>query len=196
MLNLRKVAVTGVLSSGKSTVCQIFRELGAYVVSADEIVHKLLSMNTPLGNKIICLLGTDVIKNDKLDRQAIACKVFNNEPLLKAYESMIHPEVFLEINQQYAIAKKEHAPLFVAEVPLLKGYESHFDTIIQVTAHESLRKSRFKGSTLDFNRRMQRQQTKTISDFTIQNEGDLHSLQDNVKNIFHQLTQQQEFPPR
>jgi dephospho-CoA kinase len=41
MLTLRKVAITGGLSSGKSTVCRFLAEEGAYVVSADEIVHSL-----------------------------------------------------------------------------------------------------------------------------------------------------------
>ncbi len=53
MLKLRKVAVTGGLSCGKSSVCRIFKEFGAYVVSADEIVHQLLSPETDLGQEVI-----------------------------------------------------------------------------------------------------------------------------------------------
>ena len=57
MLILRKVAITGGLSCGKSSVCRIFKELGAYVVSADKIVHQLLSPDTNLGQKVIKLIG-------------------------------------------------------------------------------------------------------------------------------------------
>jgi len=59
MLTLRKVAITGGLSSGKSSVCQIFQELGAYIVSADEIVHRLLAPQSPVSEKIIELLGQE-----------------------------------------------------------------------------------------------------------------------------------------
>ena len=57
MLKLKKVAVTGGLSCGKSSVCRIFKELGAYVVSADKIVHQLLSPDANLGQKIVQLIG-------------------------------------------------------------------------------------------------------------------------------------------
>ncbi len=57
MLKLKKVAVTGGLSCGKSLVCRILQELGAYVVSADNIVHQLLSSDTNLGQEVIKLLG-------------------------------------------------------------------------------------------------------------------------------------------
>ena len=78
MLRLRKVAVTGGLSCGKSSVCRIFKELGAYVVSADEIVHRLLSTKTNLGQQVISLLGKEIITNGKINRSTIAKKVFND----------------------------------------------------------------------------------------------------------------------
>ena len=52
MLILKKVAVTGGISSGKSTVTGIFQKLGAYVVSADQIAHQFLSSSTAL-NEIV-----------------------------------------------------------------------------------------------------------------------------------------------
>ncbi|HEV7736593.1 MAG TPA: dephospho-CoA kinase, partial [Chlamydiales bacterium] len=42
MLELKKIAITGGLASGKSTVCQFFQELGACVINADTIVHEIL----------------------------------------------------------------------------------------------------------------------------------------------------------
>ena len=61
MLKLKKIAVTGGLAAGKTTVCQIFKELGAYVVSADEIVHQLLSPDTAVGQQVVSLLGSDIV---------------------------------------------------------------------------------------------------------------------------------------
>ena len=46
MLKLQKIAITGGVASGKSAVCRIFQELGAFVVNADAIVHDLLDPNT------------------------------------------------------------------------------------------------------------------------------------------------------
>ena len=55
MLNLKKIAITGNVAAGKTTACKLLKEFGAYIVNADEIVHKLLSDNTRLIDKIINL---------------------------------------------------------------------------------------------------------------------------------------------
>src|SRR5690348_8893921 len=129
MLDLKKVAVTGGLSSGKSTVCQIFRGLGSHVISADAIVHQLLSPNTSLGQEVIKLLGVEIVINKTIDRKSIANKVFNNPQLLHQLEKLLHPAVFNEMKKEYEKAKNFSAPLFVAEVPLLfeAGQENWFD---------------------------------------------------------------------
>ena len=72
MLALKKIAVTGGLASGKSTVCALLKKRGAYVVSADEIVHRLLSPHTPLGRQVIKVLGSDIVSGNELDRKKIA----------------------------------------------------------------------------------------------------------------------------
>src|SRR5580700_5876146 len=99
MLKTKKIAVTGGLAAGKTTVCQIFKELGAYVVSADEIVHQLLSPGTTVGQQVIKLLGSDIISGQELDRKKIAAKVFFQRDLLHLLEEIIHPAVFDEIER-------------------------------------------------------------------------------------------------
>ena len=76
MLKLKKIAVTGGLAAGKTTVCQLFKELGAYVVSADEIVHQMLSPDTVVGQQVVSLLGSDIVSGLGIDRKKIAAKVF------------------------------------------------------------------------------------------------------------------------
>ena len=91
MLKLKRAAVTGGLSCGKSSVCRILSELGAYVVSADKIVHQLLSSDANLGQEIVHLLGPSVLVNQTLDRSRIAHIVFHDSELLKALEALVHP---------------------------------------------------------------------------------------------------------
>src|SRR5271157_2236178 len=101
MLKVRKIAVTGGLSAGKTTVCQLFKELGAYVISADEIVHQLLSPGTPTAQQVVNLLGSDVLQSKQLDRSKIAAIVFSQKDHLNALEAILHPAVFNEIEQRY-----------------------------------------------------------------------------------------------
>lgn len=202
MLKLKKIAITGGLSSGKSTVCRIFKKLGAYVVSADEIVHQLLTPQTNLGQKIIDLLGSDVVNHGEFDKAKIAAKVFQNHELLRSYERLIHPAVRDEVERQYQQVQKEQtAPLFIAEIPLLfetKG-QCNFDSVIVVIADTEQCKQRFlnaKGyDAEEYNRRMAQQinpQDKANkADIVIENKGSLDELEQSVKKTYQELINDQ-----
>ena len=193
MLNLRKIAVTGGVASGKSSVCQIFKELGAFVISADEIVHNLLSKDTPLIQQIADTLGKEIICNDKVDRKIIAEKVFTNSKLLHKLEKLLHPAVKKEMNRSYnLVAKQQTHSLFVAEIPLFFETElpdTSFDTVIVVDAPTELRKKR--SSFPDFMAREARllpiEEKKKKAHFVIHNELGLDELRNQVKNIYYQL---------
>ena len=198
MLKLKKIAVTGGLAAGKTTVCRIFEELGAYVVSADEIVHQLLSPGTALGHQVIRLLGSDVISGKSFDRKKIAAKVFSQPDLLQSLEELIHPAVFDEIERKYAeIAKKGSHSLFVAEIPLLfeSEREKHFDTVITVVADPDISKKRYTEQThepvQEFEKRMTRQyepETKAKqSNYVIENNGSIEQLKNKIKTLYNQL---------
>lgn len=196
---LKKVAITGGLSCGKSTVCRLFEELGAYVVNADKIVHRLLSPNTFLGSQIIALLGKEIIVDGEIDRGKIAQKVFNDQTLLQSLETLIHPAVMSEIEKQYQqISKQGKSPLFIAEIPLLfeVNGEKSFDKTIAVWAPAELCKKRFSSATgypaEEYDRRMSFQlpaeEKKRRADYVIDNTGDEKHLKNETKKLFKVLT--------
>jgi len=195
---LKKVAVTGGLSCGKSSVCRFFNELGATVIRADDIVHRQLSPDTDLGKKVIELLGEEIVVKGKIDRSRIAKKVFNHPGLLNSLEQLLHPIVYEEIDKEYNRAKSEdHSPLFVAEVPLLfeSDGEKYFDEVISVIANADICWTRFREETgyerEEYNRRMGRQldphKKSEQSDHIIENNGTVEELQIKVKNLFEDL---------
>ncbi|MBI3236303.1 MAG: dephospho-CoA kinase, partial [Chlamydiales bacterium] len=185
MLNLKKVAVTGGISSGKSTVCRFFHELGAYVVSADEIVHQLLSPTTTIGQQVISLLGSEIVRGSDLDRKAIADRVFSNPDLLKKLENLLHPAVLDEMKMRYNQVKEDPAySLFVAEIPLLyeSSSEHFYDLVIAVTAPDEICESRSPFS--DFEKRKKRQllpsQKAAKADLIVENKGSLEELKQKI----------------
>lgn len=199
MLKLRKVAITGGLSCGKSSVCRILKELGAYVVSADKIVHQLLSSDANLGQEIVRLLGPSVLVNQKLDRSLIASIVFRDLELLKALEALVHPAVYKELNKKYQ-RQINHSPppsLFVAEIPLLfeSGGQRNYDTTIAVVADLEICCRRFIEATgldqKEFEQRMARQlpssEKARRADYVIMNNGTLSDLQQTTIGLYHQL---------
>lgn len=199
MLKLKKVAVTGGLSCGKSSVCRILKELGAYVVSADKIVHQLLSSDTNLGQEVVKLLGPDVLVGQQLNRSRIAQIVFQDLNLLRALEKLIHPAVYRELDQDYRRQQSLLNPplLFVAEIPLLfeSGGRRDFDVVIAVIANPAICYQRFEKATgydqKEFNKRMAQQLSlhdKAMqADYVLMNNGSLSDLQQNTKELYQEL---------
>lgn len=199
MLTLKRIAVTGEIASGKSTVCHILKELGSYVISADEIVHQLLSPDTELGKNIVNLLGNEVVVDGSFHRKKISEKVFCNPDLLKKFEQLLHPKVQEVIDLSYhslSQTKKRYSS-FVAEIPLLfeAHLEKHYDTILLVMAHKSLCENRFTKKTAlspsEFLRRTQRlipiEEKIKKSDFIIENNGSYEELEKHIKVIYKEL---------
>lgn len=199
MLRLKKVAITGGLSSGKSSVCRFLKDLGCYVVSADEVVHNLFTPNHPTAQKVIELLGQDVVIHGRVDRGRVAAKVFTNPDLLGSLEHLLHPEVMEEIERRYEEARKNPScPLFVAEIPLLfevQG-EGEFDFVIAVSSKEEFCRERFALKTgleaTEYDRRMSRQLSPKAkagrADFVLENNSSLNDLQSATHALFQKLT--------
>lgn len=198
MLKLKKIAITGSLSCGKSSACHFFKELGSYTISADEIVHQLLSSHVKLTQQIVDLLGSDILENNQIERSRIAKKVFNNPQLLQSLENILHPLVYEEIELQYKRANQErNTPLFVVEIPLL--YETNgsqwFDKTILVTADPQTCKKRYleknNGHSEDYEKRLARfihlDEKILKADYIIQNDGTLNQMKEKVKEIYDDL---------
>src|SRR3989344_834415 len=99
MLKLKKIAITGGVASGKTSVCRFLQELGAFVVNADVIVHELLVPGTDLGQQIIRQFGPEVLQNGEISRRVIAEKVFEDPQQLLKLEKLLHPAVLHKIQE-------------------------------------------------------------------------------------------------
>lgn len=199
MLKLKKLAITGGLSSGKTTVGRLFKDLGAFVINADEIVHTLLIPDSVIGQKVIQLFGSSIVENNSFNRKKIAQQAFLNAKLLKALEALIHPVVYAEIEKEYQhVRQAGKYPLFIAEIPLLYELlkQDEFDIVITVTADPSLCQKRFIKQThqtiKEFEQRMAQQinpeEKAKKSDYVIKNNGSLADLRDQVTKLYSLLT--------
>ncbi len=190
MLNsLIKVAITGNIGTGKSTVCSYFKKFGAYVVNSDKLSHKIIS-SAKVKEKIIRYFGSSVLEKGKISRKRIAKIVFNDKKKLKKLESIVHPLVFKEIEKLYSKAKQKNYKFFVVEIPLLfeTKKEKLFDYVITVSAREENCRKRVKGLLKkDFEKRLQRQmplnKKAAKSDFVINNDSNFASLKRQTSKI-------------
>ncbi len=76
------LGITGGIGSGKSTVCELFTELGAQVYNSDLRASEIMNADGASGNairrKIVNLLGAESCKNGMIDTRVVASKVFAN----------------------------------------------------------------------------------------------------------------------
>ena len=90
---MKKIALTGVIGSGKTTAATFFKDLGIPVFIADDCAKDLMISDSDLKTQIINLLGEYAYINGKLNKEFISEQIFNNKSLLDSVNSLIHPRV-------------------------------------------------------------------------------------------------------
>jgi dephospho-CoA kinase len=99
MEKLWTLGCTGGIGSGKSFVSRIFAKLGYPVYFSDERAKMLYDTDGLLLEQLVALLGEDVLENGKINRAAMAGKIFGNGELLRKVESLVHPAVLRDFEK-------------------------------------------------------------------------------------------------
>ena len=194
------VGLTGSIGTGKSTVSNIFRELGAYIVDWDELARDVTRPHLKAWKEIVECFGKDFLNNDlTLNRQKLADVIFADREKVKKLNHIVHPEVFKE-DERITNEVKSHDPdaLIIKEIPLL--YEvanpTFVDKVIVVSTNEQtqLRRLEEKGmSRKDAQNRIKSQlpleEKIKSADFVIYNDGSLKETKRQVEAIYSLLRQ-------
>ena len=90
---MKKVAITGIIGSGKSTAASLFKKLGIPVFVADESAKDLMQNDNNVINKLVHYFGDISYINGKLNKSYISERIFNNSSDLKFVNSLVHPIV-------------------------------------------------------------------------------------------------------
>jgi len=112
------VGLTGGVGSGKSTVAEIFRELGVPVIDADQLARELTLPGQPALREITEAFGTEVLDaQGRLDRAALRRIVFADEGARRRLEAILHPRIRERMEE--ALAEVAEAPYAILVIPLL-----------------------------------------------------------------------------
>ena len=139
---MKKIAITGSLGTGKSTILKILQNLGFSTFSCDEVVKNLYK-DSDIQKKIIEIFGKEILSIDgKLNKRKILEKILENNKLKEKLESLFHPLVKEKLLEFIRERKKEK--IIFAEVPLLfeVGWEDLFDEIWVITCSPLTQKER------------------------------------------------------
>ena len=141
---MRLYGLTGGISSGKSTVSRMLRELGAHVLDADLIAREVVEPGTPglaeVASRFPGVLGPD----GRLDRAKLGARVFADPAERAALNALLHPRIgaaFLEKTQALAAQGVE---LVLYDAPLLieNGLHAGMDGVLLVWVPRELQKQR------------------------------------------------------
>lgn len=132
---------TGGIGSGKSYVTQVFSRLGVPVYDADSRTKKLYETDLGLLDSLKDLLGSDIVRNGKLDKKRFASLIFSDDSLLEKVNSIVHPVVLEDFKRwktDYFFASNlvmmESALFFSAPI-----FHSEIDKVLLVYAPVDLR---------------------------------------------------------
>jgi dephospho-CoA kinase len=207
-----RAGLTGGLGSGKSTVGEMFRSLGAYVIEADAIGRELMSPGQSVYRDIARQFGPAVVNQDQtLNRRLLADLAFRGNRLAEL-NRIVHPAVVraqqeraerIFANDPDAVVIVESALIFEADAQgTAPGWRERFDKLILVTAPDELKVRRYLARMSDSTRSIPDLEADARSrlaaqipdaekarncDYVIHNDGDIQQTQHQVERIFAEL---------
>ncbi|MGM0411246.1 MAG: dephospho-CoA kinase [Bacillota bacterium] len=125
------IGLTGGIATGKSTVANILKSLGSYVIDADKISHEILDKSKEAYKAVVEEFGKNILdENEKIDRKKLGKEVFSENKKLQKLENITHPFILREIKKKIEKNKNEHKHL-VLDAPLL--FETNLDEVVDCT---------------------------------------------------------------
>ena len=127
-----KIGLTGGIASGKTTVCDLFKELSVEIIDADVISHELSKKGGAAFEEIIEAFEDEIIGDDgELDRKKLRSIVFNDKTKKKMLEGIIHPKVLLSINEKIKASQSHY---LIISVPLMieTGMNAMMDRVLLI----------------------------------------------------------------
>jgi dephospho-CoA kinase len=192
------VGLTGGVGTGKSTVTNFFRELGAYVIDWDELAREVIRPHLKAWKEIVEYFGKDILNDDlTINRQKLAEIVFSDQEKVTKLNQIVHPEVFKE-DERITNKIKGLNPdaLIIKDIPLLFELTRPIfvDKIVVVSASEQtqLRRLEEKGmSRKDARNRIKSQlpleKKLESADFVVNNDGPPEETKRQVERIYSLL---------
>jgi len=203
-----RVGLTGGLGSGKSTVAGMFADLGAAVISADQLGRQLMQPGEPVYAAIVKTFGSGVVRGDgSLDRKKLAELAFQHNQA-DALNHIVHPAVVAaEEEWMRGVFAAEPRRVAIVESALIfevekwgtaPGWVQRFDKLILVTVPDEVKIARFvartvtrDGAEADARARIAAQipdkEKAGRCDYVIDNTGSLETTRAEVERVYQEL---------
>lgn len=186
-----KVALTGGIGSGKSTVAEFLDELGAFVIDSDQLARDVVERGTPGYEAVLAAFGDGILTDGEIDRAKLAEIVFKDAAARATLESIIHPLV--RDAAEKTVRNLPSDAVVINQIPLLVETDGakRFDFVITVSADEDVRRRRLieRGmKDYEITKRLAAQvddaAREAIAHFVIRNNGSIEELRQAVEVLW------------
>ena len=189
--NPLRIGLTGGIASGKSTVADLFAELGVPVIDTDVIARNVVAPGQPALEEIANRFGPQVMDADgRLDRAAMRKRIFTDDKARRELEAILHPRIGAETRRQ---SESAGGPYQLIVVPLLtsSALRDFVDRILVVDCEEERQIERLlarDAETEEQARRIlatqsSRAERLAIADDVINNNNSIDSLRGQVADL-------------
>jgi dephospho-CoA kinase len=191
------IGVTGNTGTGKSEICKLFKEWGAYLISCDELGWEILK--EPLIVEKIKSKFEGVVEKGAANKGKLASIVFGNRDKIKQFNGIVHPELLERLK---TTIKKSREKIIVVDAALIFEWkiENWFDFIVLLTSTLEDKHRRLKAEGISeeiINGRLNSQEDSNrfikFSDFIIENDGDLKSLKVNARWVWDKIVTKKKY---
>lgn len=193
----KRIALTGGIASGKSSVADLLAERGAVIIDSDVSAREVVEPGTPGLAAIVERFGEGVLRDDgALDRPALGAIVFADPAARADLEAMTHPRIRARADA-LRVAAPEGA-VVIDVIPLLVevGLAGRFDEVIVVDVPEEVQVERLRrrdGFTRDeamarLAAQASRDDRLAVADHVVDNTGTRAELEASVDALWRRLT--------
>lgn len=190
--------MTGGIAAGKSTVAATLAELGACVVDADELVHRITDPGGAAFDAVVAQFGDEILDGSgRIDRTALGRRVFADPQARRALERIVHPEVRAEAHRLFEAAARERGVrvgVFDAALLVETGAYRDFHKLIVVrcSCETQIRRLVQRGASLaDARARLAAQapleRKLALADYVIDTQGTLDETRRQTRIVYDRL---------
>jgi dephospho-CoA kinase len=186
-----RIALTGGIASGKSTVAKLFMALGARLIDTDRIARDVVVPPSAVLDRVVARFGPELLHADgTLDRALLRRMVFAEPDARRDLEAIMHPAIHAEVVR---LARDCGGPYQLVAVPLLveTGTQGQYDRVLLVDASPETQRRRLmlrdgvdqEAASHMLAAQATRETRRAVADDIIDNDGDIGRLAPQVERL-------------
>ena len=143
-----RVGLTGGIATGKTTVGQMFIELGCHLIDSDEIAHKLFDPGQDVHSAVIKAFGPRIVAADgTIDRKILGDIVFKDSAARSKLNTLVHPAI-IHRQQEFlaSVARTDPKGVGIVSAALMVeiGTYKNYDKVIVLSCPPDVQRMRLK----------------------------------------------------